>query len=104
MKEVKTPIGEDHALAAPLQVRHNLKRPLESQDFFYTHTGYSNMQDLGYCLERGSVIPSEDSMILRFATMYENARSALDCGSKAAALKSKRKGGNCPLSDASVLP
>jgi hypothetical protein len=34
----------------------------------------------------GSVIPSEDSMILRRTTLHENARSALECGSEAAAL------------------
>jgi hypothetical protein len=33
MKQVKTPIGENHAFTAPLQVFHHLKRPLQSQDF-----------------------------------------------------------------------
>jgi hypothetical protein len=47
MKQVKTPIGEDHAFTTPLQVFHKLKRPLESQDFLYTHIRYSNMQGLG---------------------------------------------------------
>jgi hypothetical protein len=37
MKEVKTPIGENHAFTAPLQVFHDLKRPLQSQDFLNTH-------------------------------------------------------------------
>jgi hypothetical protein len=36
------------------------------------------------------VILSEDSMILRLATLHENARSALECGSGAAALDSER--------------
>jgi hypothetical protein len=36
------------------------------------------------------VIPSADSMILRLATLHENARSALECGSGAAALDSER--------------
>jgi hypothetical protein len=33
MKQVKTPIGENHAFTAPLQVFHNLKRLLQGQDF-----------------------------------------------------------------------
>jgi hypothetical protein len=37
MKEVKTPIGENHAFTAPLQVFHDLKRLLQGQDFLNTH-------------------------------------------------------------------
>ena len=37
-----------------------------------------------------ALIPSEDCMILRLTTLPENARSALECDSEAAALKSKR--------------
>jgi len=32
-----------------------------------------------------------DCIILRLTTLYEDAQSALDCGSNAAALNSKRK-------------
>jgi len=35
-----------------------------------------------------SVIPSENPMILRLPTAHENARSAMECGSEAAALES----------------
>jgi hypothetical protein len=41
-----------------------------------------------------AVILSEDFMILRLTTLHENARSALDCGSEAAALNPKQKGGS----------
>jgi hypothetical protein len=37
------------------------------------------------------VIPSGGFMILRIATMHENARSALESGSEAAALNSEQK-------------
>jgi hypothetical protein len=41
-----------------------------------------------------AVILRADFMILRLTTLHENARSALECGSEAAALNSKRKGGS----------
>jgi hypothetical protein len=40
MKQVKTPVGEDHAFSAPLQVRHNLIRPLQGQYFLNTHSEF----------------------------------------------------------------
>jgi hypothetical protein len=41
-----------------------------------------------------SLIRHEDSMFPRFTIVHKNARSALDCGSEAAALICKREGGS----------
>jgi hypothetical protein len=38
-------------------------------------------------------------MILLLTTLHESARSALNCGSEAAALNPKWKGGTCPSAD-----
>jgi hypothetical protein len=37
MEQVEAPVGEDHALATPLQFRHNVIRTLKSQNLLNAH-------------------------------------------------------------------